>query len=399
MIISYKIRLKSSKKLDKLFRQFAGSARYTYNYTLYFSKRYYNIYYKTLNENKFRKHFTKIKKFKKNLWMNNISNGALVQGIRDAFKALKSFFNKKSKYPRFKKKNKSKLSFYNDNIPSKFKINSGSVYLCKIGWVQLCEKNKIPILDYNKGNHYQNIRIIYDGIYWYLTLGIKDDKNYNFKNKENIYYGIDLGLKIFATIAIKENNKITFKKYKSNKLIWKKLEKKKKRIQQNLQRKRNNFKKNKISKKKGRCNHFTYSKNYLKELKKLNKITHRMSNIQYEYIKDIVNSMVKSKPKRITIEDLRVKNLLKNHRLAKWISYNQFYRFKEYLTYKCDKYGIDLVIADQYFPSSKMCCYCGYINKDLKLKDRIYVCPQCKTIEDRDINAALNLLDYVDIVS
>ena len=398
MIKSYKVRLKSSKKLDKIFLQFAGCNRLAYNYTLYFNKRYYNLFKKTLNENKFRKHFTKIKKYKKNLWMNNVSNNTFKQGIRDAFRALKSFFNKKTNFPKFKKKNRSKLSFYNDNISSQFKIESGRVYLCKIGWIQLCETNRIPILDYNKDNHYQNIRIVYDGIYWYLTLSIEDNKNYNFKRYDDIYYGVDLGLKIFVTIAKKENNKITFKKYKSNKLIWKKLEKKKKRIQQSLQRKRNNFKKNN-KKKKGRCKPITCSKNYLKELKKLNKVTHRMSNIQKEYIRSIVNSMVKSKPKRITIEDLRVKNLLKNHRLAKWISYNQFYEFKKYLIHKCDQYGIDLVIADQYFPSSKMCYYCGYINKDLKLNDRIYICPQCNTIEDRDINAALNLLDYIDIIS
>lgn len=99
-------------------------------------------------------------------------------------------------------------------------------------------------------------------------------------------------------------------------------------------------------------------------------------------------------PKRIVIEDLEVSKMLKDKRLSEEIIEQCFYKFREYLTYKCEEKGIELVVADKYYPSSKTCSCCGNIKKNLKLSDRAYVCDKCGLIIDRDINAAINLMNY-----
>ena len=395
-------------------------------------KNYYDKNKKLIKLIDLRKEFTIFKNKEDNKWTYEINNDVFKQAIKDSYKAMINFLNKKSKFPKYKTRN-SKKSFYNDSGYSLFSLTKYKVRLTKIGWINLCEVNKIPILSNNYD--YNNIRIKYDGIYWYLTLSIKIDKlpcNHvinksnilsNLNNNSSINIGIDLGLKTYTTIAIKDNNKnneYEIIKFKSNKKLFKKLEKKKSKILRKLQHKRDYYKKSKMylynkdksnnkelnknekrQKRKVGENSATfkpnYSMRYYKDLKSLNKVSHRMTNIQVDLIYKIINFLVSLFPNTITIEDLKVKNLLKNRKVAKWISYNQFYTFKELLKYKCELYGINLVIADKFFPSTQKCSRCGnikYGKNKLSLKDRIYKCDICDYIEDRDNNAAINLLEY-----
>lgn len=103
---------------------------------------------------------------------------------------------------------------------------------------------------------------------------------------------------------------------------------------------------------------------------------------------------MKTKPSRIVLEDLNVQGMMKNRHLSKAISEQGFYEFKRQMTYKCELYGIELVIADRFYPSSKTCSKCGNVKKDLKLSDRIYHCDCCGLTIDRDFNASLNLANY-----
>lgn len=235
-----------------------------------------------------------------------------------------------------------------------------------------------------------NPRITYDGIYWNLSLSYEKESVNNDLNQISI--GIDLGLKTFASIVVTDNtNNKEIERYsiKSNKEKFKKLSKRKRRLDRRISKQLEKYKK---SKKKGEV--IKKSNNYFKLLKKRQILTHKMTNIQKDTIHQLTAKLVKAKPENIVIEDLNVSGMMKNHKLAKWVQFNQFYNFKVILKYKCELNGINLIIADRYFPSSKMCPCCGVIKPKLSLSERIFICEECGHTEDRDYNAAYNLSCY-----
>ena len=133
-------------------------------------------------------------------------------------------------------------------------------------------------------------------------------------------------------------------------------------------------------------------KNIQKQKRKVQRLHHRINNIRTDYINKTIAELVKTKPSYITIEDLNVSGMMKNRHLSKTVASQKFYEFRTKLKSKCDDNGIELRVADRWYPSSKLCHRCGCIKKELKLSDRMYRCG-CGYIEDRDFNAALNLRD------
>ena len=123
-------------------------------------------------------------------------------------------------------------------------------------------------------------------------------------------------------------------------------------------------------------------------------IYRRLKNIRENYIHQITNTLVKTKPSKIVVEDLNIKGMMKNRHLSNAIGKQGFYKFLTILNYKCLWNSIEFVKADRFYPSSKKCFCCGNIKKDLKLKDRIYKCSNCGLVIDRDFNASLNLANY-----
>ena len=123
------------------------------------------------------------------------------------------------------------------------------------------------------------------------------------------------------------------------------------------------------------------------------KLSTRLANIRNNYLHQTTTSIVKTKPYRVVIEDLNVKGMMKNKHLSDAIRKQGFYEFKRQLEYKCKFRGIELVVADRFYPSSKTCSQCGKVKKDLKLKDRVYKC-SCGLSIDRDLNASINLSRY-----
>ena len=134
-------------------------------------------------------------------------------------------------------------------------------------------------------------------------------------------------------------------------------------------------------------------KNFVKQKLKVQKLYHRLTNIRIDYLNKTINSIVKTKPSFIVIEDLNIFGMMKNRHLSKAIAQQKFFEFKTKLINKCKENNIELRIVDRWYPSSKTCHNCGHIKKDLKLKDRTYICSECGYVEDRDINASLNLRD------
>ncbi len=123
----------------------------------------------------------------------------------------------------------------------------------------------------------------------------------------------------------------------------------------------------------------------------MQKLCTRLANIRLEYVKSVVNAVVKTKPTFNTVEDLNVKGMMKNKHLSKAVAEQYFYTFKIWLEAKCEEYGIELRQVDIFYPSSQLCSCCDQKKADLKLSDRVYTC-ECGNVMDRDLNASINLL-------
>jgi len=369
MIKSYKVKLEPNNKQWTLLNSFAGTARWAYNWALGRQQENYKSGGQFLSDGDLRKELTLLKKTEEYKWLYEISNNVTKQAVKDACDAYISFFKKKSEFPRFKSKKKSKPAFYHDNV--KLKVTEAHAQLEKIGKVRLAEESRIPI------GKYSNPRITFDGIIWNISVGVETETEIQELSGS---IGIDLGIKDLAIT----NDGTTFKNInKSNKV--KKLEKKKKRLQKRLSNKY-------IKNKKGES--YVKTKNIIKLEKGLRKISRKIANIRTDYIHKTTTTLVKTKPARIVIENLNVSGMLKNKKLSKAIQEQTFREFRRQIEYKTKWNGIELVVADRFYPSSKTCSECGYVNKNLKLSHRVYKCPCCGFEIDRDVNAAINLANY-----
>lgn len=136
------------------------------------------------------------------------------------------------------------------------------------------------------------------------------------------------------------------------------------------------------------------TRNIIKSEKQLLKTIHRLKNIRHDYLHQVTSEIINRKPKFVVLEDLNVKGMMKNQHLSKAIQEQCLYEFYRQMEYKCNWNGILFITADRYYPSSKQCCGCGYVKKDLKLSDRLYICPKCGNKIDRDYQASVNLMQY-----
>ena len=371
----------NNKQLTKLF-QYSGCSRFAYNWAISREQENHKLGNKFLSDNELRKEFTQLKKQDDYKWLNKISNNVTKQAIKDACNSYKRFFKGQSNYPKFKSKRRSRVAFYQDNVAIKFtdthvKIEgfatSRKKNKQKLNWIKLCEKGRIPT-----NCKYRNPRITYDGLHWWVSVSIEVDNNSK-STPSNEGIGIDLGLKDLAVCS----DRNTYKNInKTNKV--KKMEKRKRRLQRSISRKYNINKEGERYKK---------TSNIIKREKELLKVIKRLTNIRHNHLHQVTSEIVKRKPSFICIEDLNVSGMMKNKHLSKAIQQQGFYEFRRQIQYKSEWNNITVILADRFFPSSKLCSCCGMIKKDLKLSDRIYQC-DCGNIIDRDYQASLNLKQY-----
>ena len=368
MILAKKVRLYPSEIQEQKLWKSVGTARFIYSWTLARQEENYKNGGKFISDNELRKEITQLKKTEL-VWLNEVSNNVAKQSVKDACDSYKRFFKGLSDKPRFKSRRKSKKSFYNDNC--KLKVKEGKlVNIEKVGWIKTNEQ--LPI-----GVKYSNPRISYDNKYWYLSVGIEQEEVV--EELTDISLGVDLGLK---DLAICSDGRVYKNINKSH--IVRKIEKKLRRLQRQVSRKYENNKKGK---------EYVKTSNIIKLEKQIQQIHRRLANIRNNYLHQTTTSIVKTKPYRVVIEDLNVKGMMKNKHLSDAIRKQGFYEFKRQLEYKCKFRGIELVVVDRFYPSSKTCSQCGEIKKDLKLKDRVYKC-SCGLSIDRDLNASINLSNY-----
>lgn len=379
MIKSIKVRLRpNNKQLTRLF-QYAGTSRFAYNWALAREQENYSQGNKFLSDNELRKEFTQLKKHPDYYWLNTISNNVTKQAIKDACGAYKKFFKGQCEYPKFKSRKHSTPAFYQDSVKIQFtdthvKVEGFSKRRNKqkLNWIKLCEKGRVP-----SNCKYLNPRFTYDGLYWYVSVSIEMAETTNTPQTEGI--GIDLGLKDLAICSDGNTYKNINKTYKV-----KKLEKRKRRLQRSVSRK---YKFNKKGER------YCKTSNIIKREKELLRVIKRLTNIRHNYLHQTTSEIVKRKPSFICIEDLNVSGMMKNRHLSKAVQEQGFYEFRRQIEYKSNRNGIPVVIADRFFPSSKLCSSCGTIKKDLKLSDRTYKC-ECGNKIDRDYQASINLKTY-----
>ena len=375
LLKSFKTEINPTEEQKARIRRTIGTCRYVYNFYLGHNKALHDNGEKFMTGKDF------------SLWLNNkyipdnpdktwireVYSKAVKKSIEDGCTAFTRFFKHQSDFPKFKKKGKSDVKMYFvRNNPKDCQCERHRLKIPTLGWIRIKEKGYIPTTKDGYMIRSGTVSVKAGRFYVSVLVEIPD---VNIDNNSNEGIGIDLGLK---DLAIVSNGKTYRNINKSAGL--KKLEKQLIREQRSLSRKYENLKKGES----------TQRANIQKQRLKVQKLHHKMDNIRTDYINKTIAEIVKTKPSYITIEDLNVKGMMKNRCLSKAVASQKFYEFRTRLKAKCDENGIELRVADRFYPSSKTCHHCGSVRKNLKLSDRIYRC-ECGYVADRDFNAALNL--------
>ena len=378
MLKSFKTEIDPTLEQKQKIHQTIGTCRFVYNFYLSHNKEVYEAEKKFVSGMDFQKWLNNVylKEHPEFSWIKDVSSKSVKQSIMNADKAFRSFFKHQTSFPKFKKKGTSDVKMYFVKTDAKAVIycERHRIKIPTLGWVRLKEKGYLPTT--KSGMVIKSGTVSMKAGRYYSSVVVEIPDSPTVKNNENEGIGIDLGLK---DLAIVSDGKAYKNINKSAKI--KKLEKRLRREQRSLSRKLENTKKGEST-----------QKNIQKQKLKVQKLHQRMDNIRTDYINKTVSEIVKTKPSYITVEDLNVTGMMKNKHLSKAVASQKFYEFRVKLEAKCKERGIELRIADRWYPSSKMCHCCGSIKKDLKLSDRVFRC-QCGYVENRDLNASLNLRD------
>lgn len=425
MIKSIRVQLlPNNKQKTKLF-QFAGAARYAYNWALNRQMDHFCEGHKIQTDSALRKEFTVLRHAEENKWLQDVSNNVTKQAIKDLCIAYKNFFRKQKQpgyikytskkiahcnrigksltvydmngHPKFRSKKNGDFRFYQDNVKIQFtethvKLESLAGSRRKnrqrLNWIRLAERNRIPVLA-----KYTNPRIAFDGERWWLSVGIqtarklKPLRGLSFAYRKRRYIrsegiGIDLGIKDLAVLSdatkVRNINKTR---------AIRRLKKKRRRLQRQVSRKYQMNKKG---------DRYCKTSNLIKSEKQLLRINHRLANIRQNHVHQTTTAIIKRKPSFVCLEDLNIRGMMKNRYLSEKIQEQNLYEFRRQIEYKAHWTKIPVIIADRWYPSSKTCVICGHVKKDLNLSERMYVCPVCGNVIDRDFQAALNLKRYGD---
>ena len=376
MYKALKIELKLTVSQKIKVCQTIGTERFIYNEYIKYNQEQYKLGNKFVSANDFSKYLNNIylpnNPDKK--WIKDVSSKSVKQAIIYGEQAFKRFFKGLSAFPVFKKKGRNELgAYFVKNNKKDFEFYRHKIKIPTLKFVRVKEYGYIP-----KNTNIKSGTITKIANRYFLSLIIEVKDIVKTENTSTKGLGIDLGIK---DTAICSDGKIFKNINKTIKI--KKLKKKLKREQRKMSRSIEYSKSKKIKLKE--------LKNFNKKKLKVQKIFYRLNCIRDDYNNKMVNEITRAKLKYITIEDLKVSNMIKNRHLSKAIQEQNFYSIRTKLINKCKERNIELRLVDTFYPSSKICSCCGNIKKDLKLNDRNYKCYNCGIEIDRDYNASINL--------
>lgn len=370
MLRAIKIRLYPNKTQEQVFNKVLGCYRFVYNQMLARKQHAYKEDKTNLSVTDLSKWFHgTLLKDEQYVWLKEQNTKVMKQAIRQMDGAYQKFFKQHNGFPKFKtKKDKQSALFPIDAISRKNTFETRHISLitslknikfrCSDLYFRRLQK-------YNKNIRSATLSKTKSGNFLLSILVEMDDTELKRFERTNKQVGIDLGVKDFVITSDGE----VFE----NKHFFKKKEKQVRRLQRQISRKvkgSNNRKKTKI---------------------RIARLFERITNKKVAYIHYITNELL-TYFDTIFMENLNVKGMMKNHHLAKAIQEVGFYKFKETLVSKSLVNDKKVVFIDRFYPSSKTCSGCGYKKRDLKLRDRFWICPECGAEHDRDLNAARNIL-------
>ena len=358
---TYNFRLYPSKEDQVLLSKHFGSARFIYNTMLEFKKYYYDQLGSNPSNRELSYALTHLKKLDEYSWLNEVNSQTLQAVLRDLDQAYKNFFEGRASYPKFKSKKTHKFSF---RVPQKVKIENNRLKIFKFpDGIKVKPHREIIGTIKNA-----TIKLTPSGKY-YVSLIVEYDSQVPTKPEVNLSSatGVDLGIKTYATLSDKDTR--TYPMHLERNLVKLK----------DLQAK--------------------FSKSKSKRVRlKIAKLHEKITNQRLDFIHKLTKELV-TKYESIAIEDLDIQGMLQGDSgLARRILDCSWYTFRQLLTYKAELYGCNLIVIPKFYPSSKSCSSCSYINNNLKLTDRIWLCPDPKCNLhtnglDRDLNAAINILN------
>ncbi len=357
---TYKFRLYPNKEQQVYLANVFGCCRFVYNYFLSEKKKQYKEAKKSDSYNVQQTKLTLLRKTDCFEFLNDVPLQSLQCSLQNMYTAYKNFYKHKKQYPKFKNK-KGKQSFKIAQ-PNTFRIESGKLHIPKLKSgidivvsKEIIGKTCFATISKNKAGRY------------YITITVRQE--YEPYTKTRHFVGLDLGIKDFVVTS-------DGFKYPNIKNKIKNLKRKLKHSQRHLSRKVHG------------------SRRYERQVLKCNRIYQKITDVKTDYIHKIAAELVKTYD-LIKVEDLNIKEMLKNHKLAESISECNWGQFISTLEYKCKWNDRSLIKVDRFYPSSQMCSECGYVERRVKnLNIREWTCCNCGCHHDRDVNAAKNILNY-----
>ena len=362
MLKAYKYKIHPTAEQQQQLEMFFGCTRFIYNWGLNIKTSEYKEYGRNVSYVDLAKQLTLLKQQKEYEWLQECAAETLQQSLRCLESAFNGFFRKKAKYPVFKSKHKSRQSCKFLTCVY-FDFDEWKVKLPKLGWIKLCKNRTFNQEVCKQGTC--TVSKDHCGEYWcVISVETYEPKAAKAKLSMDTAVGIDLGIKDYATLS--DGTKYSNPKHENSVRI------KLARAQRSLSRKQ-----------KG-------SANREKARLEVARLHRKVANQRTDFLHKLTTDLIR-KYDTICLEDLNIAGMEKNHHLARAIQGAAWGEFQRQLEYKAEWYGKNVLYIGRFTPSSKLCHKCGYINNELTLNQREWMCPQCRERLDRDVNAAINI--------
>ncbi|MCC3246709.1 transposase [Methylocystis sp. WRRC1] len=353
MLLAHKIALDPNNAQRKYFAQASGVARFAYNWALAEWQAQYKAGGKP-SDAALRKQLNAVKR-EQFPWMFDVTKCAAQEAIIDLGAAFRAFFEKRGKYPRFKRKD-DRVGFCAANEAGTFRADGKRIKLPVVGWVRMREAVRFS-------GPLKRATASREADRWFISLLVETD-DVKPVVQPHAEVGVDLGVKTLATLSTGES----IEGPKSHKTALKRL----RRANKALSRKRRG------------------SANFREAKRRLAQLHARVANVRKDATHKLTTRIVKTY-RVVGIEDINVRGMAANRKLARSIMDGGFFEFRRQLEYKAKLYGSRIVVVDRWFPSSKTCSCCGVVKATLSLSQRTFACDDCEFEADRDHNAALNI--------